>query len=91
MVAQAVPVAPAAQGKAHAATVSRGVLVGAPTRAAAATFVLGGVLAVIAQAKEPHEPEHEQPQVEDSKADHEDPPLQAHWDDATPGRKSLRP
>ena len=80
MLAQAPAAAPAAEGQAHAAAVARPALVGALSRAApAAAALLGRVLAVVAQAEEPNEPEDEQTKVEDSEADHEDPPLQAHW------------
>jgi len=43
-----------------------------------AVILVGGVVAVVTQAKEPDEPEHEQADVEDPEADHEDPPFRAH-------------
>src|SRR6185503_8216649 len=60
-----------------AAGAARGLL-GLVAVALAAAEVVAVVIVVVAQAEEPHQPHDEGSDVEDSKANHEDPPLQAH-------------
>ena len=61
------------------AVAARPVAIRARLRALAAAAVLPGrVLAVVAQPEEPDQPHHEQADVENPEADHEDPPLGGH-------------
>src|SRR5215208_5050939 len=46
--------------------------------ATAVVAVIARARVVVTQAEEPDQPEHEQSDVEDSEADHEDPALRAH-------------
>jgi hypothetical protein len=46
--------------------------------ARAAPVVVAVVIVVVAQPEEPHEPHDKGSDVEDSEANHEDPPLQGH-------------
>src|SRR5687768_5063858 len=50
---------------------------------AAAAVVAARIVVVVAQAEEPDQPDHEQADVEDAEANHEDPPLGGHRFDAT--------
>src|SRR5215212_9336880 len=66
---------PAAAGAVAAAARARAL--------SASTVVPARVIVVIPQAEEPDQPDHEQPDVEDAEADHEDPPLGGHRFDAS--------
>src|SRR5215207_2690122 len=50
---------------------------------APAAVVAARVIVVVAQPEEPDKPDHQQPDVEDAEANHEDPPLGGHRVDAT--------
>src|SRR3954451_16286924 len=50
----------------------------ARTPLASASALVGRLFALIAQAEEPDQPEHEQPHVDYAEAEYEDPPLRAH-------------
>src|SRR5690349_17368145 len=77
MVAQArVPGLRHGEGEAQAAAAAG--LLGLRGVARAAAVVVPVVIVVVAQAEEPHKPHDEGSDVEDSEANHEDPPLQGH-------------
>jgi hypothetical protein len=54
-----------------------------PRALAAAAVVPAGIVVVVAKPEEPDQPDHEQADVEDAEANHEDPPLGGHRFDAT--------
>jgi len=62
----------------QAAGTARGLLGLVPV-ALSATEVVPVVVVVVTQAEEPHQPHDKSPDVEDAEANHEDPPLQAHF------------
>ena len=62
----------------QAAGAARGLLGLVPVALAAAE-VVAVIVVVVTQAEEPHQPHDKGSDVEDSEANHEDPPLQAHF------------
>ena len=53
-------------------------LLGLGTAVLAAAEIVAVVIVVVAQPEEPHKPHDKRPDVKDSEANHEDPPLQGH-------------
>ena len=66
------------QREPQAAGAARGLFWLVPVALAAAE-VVPIVVVVVTQAEEPHQPHDKGSDVEDSEANHEDPPLQAHF------------
>ena len=58
--------------------------------AAAGAVVIRAVV-VVTEPEEPNQPDDQQPHVEDTEADHEDPTLSGHATDRTPIGKGAKP